>query len=102
MSIPRVLIIQFVHESLDKGQSLIGAEEQVAFDFAMHVDPIISAFCKINVLRIEGLTPFGVVIYVIGLSRISFHRWFLAVEAAVLFLQVCEPGVVAGVDVGQI
>lgn len=101
-SIPRVLFIEFVHESLDNGQSLIGAEQQVAFYLTRQVDPIRSLLLKINIFDFESLAPSGVVIYVIGLSRIFFQRWFLWVEAAVVFLQVCEPGVVVGVDVGQI
>lgn len=101
-SIPRVLFIEFVHERLDNGQSLVGAEHQVALFLATQVDRIISVLLIVNVFDFESLAPSGVVIYVIGWSRIFFHWRFLWVEAAVGFLQVCEPGVVIGVDVGQI
>lgn len=64
-SIPGVFFIKFVHESLNKGQSLTGAEQQVAFHFTLQVDPIISLLLKINVFDIEGLAPFGVIMLVI-------------------------------------
>lgn len=100
--IPRVLFIEFVHERLDNGQSLIGAEHQVALFLAMQVDRIVSVLLIVNLFDIESLAPSGVVVYVIGWGRVFFYWSFLRVEAAAGFLQVCEPGVVIGVDVGQI
>lgn len=64
-SIPGVFLIKFVHESLNKGQSLTGAEQQVAFHCTLQVDPIISLLLKINGLDIEGLAPSGVIMLVI-------------------------------------
>lgn len=100
--IPRMLPIEFVHESLDNWQSLTGAEQQVGFFLAFHVDRIRSVLVIINVFDLEGLAPFGLTIYVFGLSRTFFQGWFHWVEATFMFFQMCEPGVVVGVDVGLI
>lgn len=95
-----MLFIEIVHESLDKGQSLAGAEQQVAFDFALQVDPIRSLLLKINVIDIESLAPSGVKVRIL-FSWNSFERGFLWVEAAVMWVQMSQSGVVVGVDVGQ-
>lgn len=95
-----MLFIEFVHESLDKGPSLAGAEQQVAFDVALQVDRVRSLLLKINIFDIEGLAPPGVR-KLIFWNWISLERGFLRVEAAVLWIQMSQSGVVVGVDVGQ-
>lgn len=67
----------------------------------MHVNPIRSLLLKVKVFDLNSMAPFGVKILVIGLSWISRWRWFLCVVAAVLILQMSEPGVVVRVDEGQ-
>lgn len=96
-----MLFIKFVHESLDKRQSLAGAEQQVAFNFTLQVDPIRSLCLKIYVFDVKSLAPSGVK-KLIYLDRVSFERGFLWVEAAVLWIQVSQSGVVVGIDEGHV
>lgn len=95
-----MLFIKFVDESLDQRQRLAGAEQQVALDLTLQVDPISSPLLKINVFDIEGLAPPGVK-EILFANWISFDREFVWVEAAALGVQVGQSGVVVGVDVGH-
>lgn len=63
-SIPWVLLIQFIHESLDKRQSLTGAHQQVAFAGALQVVTIRSALLKVKAFDLDSTAPFGVKILV--------------------------------------
>lgn len=88
VSIPRVLMVELVHVSLDKGQSLTGAEQQVALHPAFIVCSVRPVFLKSHVFDTERLAPSGVIILAALLRRISIQRWLLWVDAAVHVLQM--------------
>lgn len=60
-SLPRVLFVQFFHESLDQGKSLAGVEQQVSFHGTLKINPIRHLLLKVKIC-------------VIGLSRIPYQR----------------------------
>lgn len=95
-----MLFIELVHEGLDQGQNLAGREQQVAFQVTLLVDRVGPPLFKVNVFGIEGLAPSGVIVYVV-LRRVSSDGGFLWVEAAVVWVQMRQSGVVVGVYVGQ-
>lgn len=95
-----MLCVQFFHECQDQWKSLSGAEQQVPFPSALQINAIRSLLLDVKVCDLDSFAPHGVKELVIGLSWISDQSSFLSVEAAVMSLQMSEPGVVVRVDVG--
>lgn len=95
-----MLCVQFLHERQDQWKSLSGAEQQVPFPSTVQINAVRSLLLDVKVFDLDSFAPFRVKVLVIGLSWIPYQRSSLSVEAAVLSLQMCEPSVVVGVNVG--